>query len=390
MKAFHILAEITAGVLLGGAAAPAQTVVVGTSDPNIDIAAVQSAVDRGGSIVLRGHFSFENPPTAHAALDGLIAVILVSKPVTISGTWDERGELTTIHGGEIPFAVEAPGANVRIEKLRFARPKRSAIFAVAAGGLAIESCAIERVEALPPLWNPVGTTLASGIHISSLLGLPAPDRPGKPENIHGKVSIADNEVSVSETADHGVGIMVVSAGDATNPVEVDISRNTVRNANQEGINVKYIGGRVRIDGNTVISNTVYSGPARGPIAAIHSLGSGSYRITRNRIEIADPNGAGIRARGYSDSQVIIERVITGNDVTISAAEDSTFGAWSAGIDVRGFGRDNVVRGNRIRGRARIGLSLARDGSIPAGYTLDQNDQSGFISLSKDGGRRQEK
>src|SRR5262249_3434418 len=170
------------------------------------------------------------------------------------------------------------GANVRIEKLRFVRPKRSAIFAVATGGLAIESCAIENAEALPPLWNPVGTTLASGIHISSLLGLPAPDRPGKPGNIHGRVSIVDNEVSVSETADHGVGIMVVSAGDATNPVEVDISGNTVRSANQEGINVKYIGGRVRIDGNTVISNTVYSGPARGPIAAIHSLGSGSYRI----------------------------------------------------------------------------------------------------------------
>ncbi len=387
MKALYILAGITAGVLLAGATA-AQTVVVGTGDPNIDIAAVQSAVDRGGSIVLRGRFSFDNPPTTHAALDGLIAVILVSNPVTISGAWDERGEMTEIYGGEVPFAVEAPDANVRIERVRFVRPKRSAIFAVAAGGLAIESCAIENVKALPPLWNSVGTTLASGIHVASLLGLPAPERPGRPQNIHGKVSIINNEISVSEGADHGIGIMVVSAGDAKNPVEVDISGNTVRNANQEGINVKYIGGRVRVDSNTVTSNTVYSGPARGPIAAIHSLGPGSYTITRNRIDIADPNGAGIRARGYSDAQVIIERIIRDNDVTISAAEGSIFGPWSAGIDVRGFARDNVVKGNRIRGRARIGVSLARDGSVPAGYTFDQNDQSGFISLSKDGDKRQ--
>ena len=389
MKAFHILAGIVAGVLLAGGA-PAQTVVVGTGDPNIDIAAVQSAVDRGGSIELRGRFSFDNPPTAHAALDGLIAVILVSNPVTISGTWDERGDLTTIHGGEIPFAIEAPGANVRIEKLRFVRPKRSAIFAVAAGGLAIASCAIDHVEALPPLWNSVGITLASGIHVASLLGLPTPDRPGNPQNIHGKVSIANNEISVSEEADHGAGIMVVSAGDAKNPVEVDISGNTVRNANQEGINVKYIGGHVQIDGNIVTSTTIYSGPARGPIVAIHSLGSGSYTITRNQIEMADPNGAGIRARGFSGPGEMIQRTISDNDVIMSPPEESVFGPWNAGVDVRGFARDNVVKGNRIRGRARTALSFARDGKVPAGYTLDLNDQKGFISTSTDGGRRQER
>ena len=31
--------------------------------------------------------------------------------------------MTTIEGGDIPFAVEAPGASVRIERLRFVRPK---------------------------------------------------------------------------------------------------------------------------------------------------------------------------------------------------------------------------------------------------------------------------
>jgi hypothetical protein len=129
---------------------------------------------------------------------------------------------------------------------------------------------IESVEPIAPSWNLTGMTLASGIHVASLLGLPTPDRPGKPANVYGKVSIVNNEISVNEAADHGVGIMVVSVGDAENPVEVDIAGNTVRNANQEGINVKYIGGHVRIERNIVTSTTVYSGPARGPIAAIHS------------------------------------------------------------------------------------------------------------------------
>jgi len=243
---------------------------------------------------------------------------------------------------------------------------RTAVCLAAAGGLAIESCVIDTVEAMPAWWNVTGMTLVSGIHVASLMVLPAPNRPGKPENVHGQVSIVNNEISVSETADHGVGIMLVSVGDAANPVEAEIAGNTVRNANREGINVKYIGGRVRIERNIVTSTTIYPGPERGPIAAIHSLGSGTYTITHNRIDIADPNGAGIRARGYSGSGVLIERVISDNDVTISAREGAVFGPWSAGIDVRGFGRDNVVKGNRIRGRARIALSLARDGTVPAG------------------------
>jgi hypothetical protein len=294
----------------------------------------------------------------HGTLEGLMAVILISKAVTISGTPDERGEMTAIQGGEIPFAVEAPGAQVGIRSLRFIHPKRSAIFVDAAGGLTIESCAIEGVEAMAPLWNPVGITLGVGIHVSSLLGLPGPDRPGKPENVYGKLSIANNEISVRDGAASGVGIMIISVGDAEKPVDVDVSGNTIRNANQEGINVKYIGGRVQIESNVITTTAAYAGPARSPIAAIHGMGSGSYLIAHNKIDIADPNGAGIRVRGYSDSAVSIKRTITDNDVTMSAPEGAVFGPGSVGIDVRGFPEDNVVTGNRVRGRARVAVCLS--------------------------------
>jgi hypothetical protein len=36
--------------------------VTGTGNPNLDVPAVQEAVDHGGSVVLRGHFFFDMPP----------------------------------------------------------------------------------------------------------------------------------------------------------------------------------------------------------------------------------------------------------------------------------------------------------------------------------------
>src|ERR1700730_5964278 len=62
MKALNriLITGIAAVAIFTGNVA-AQRVVGGTGDPDIDIAAVQAAVDRGGSVVLRGHFSFDNP-----------------------------------------------------------------------------------------------------------------------------------------------------------------------------------------------------------------------------------------------------------------------------------------------------------------------------------------
>src|ERR1700679_844212 len=44
------------GLAADVAGTPAWIVVTGTGDPNLDIPAVQAAVDRGGNVLLRGHF----------------------------------------------------------------------------------------------------------------------------------------------------------------------------------------------------------------------------------------------------------------------------------------------------------------------------------------------
>lgn len=388
MKVYRILVIGFAALALFTGMAAAQTVVVGTGNPDVDIAAVQTAVDRGGSILLRGHFSFDNPPTKHGTLPDLMATVLVSKEVTISGAWDEHGEITAIDGGDIPFAVEAGGAAIRIERLRFIRPKRYAIFVDAVTGLAIESCTIEGVEPLPLPGNPTGMSYGFGIYVSTLLGLPTPESPGKPENISGKLSFVDNQISLNGAADEGMGIMIVSVGDMKNPVEVDISGNSIRNASQKGINLKQIGGRARIERNLVTSSVVYAGPARGFIAGIHCGGSGSYLVAHNRIDMADPNGAGIRLRAYPGLAAIESATVTDNDVTMSAQEEAALGARSAGIEILGLARDNIVHQNRIRGHARVALSLAPDNTgIPTRNNLDENDHEGFSSSAANRGQQ---
>src|SRR5215469_13812079 len=126
-----------ASVLAWAANAAAQTVVVGTGDPDLDVPAVQAAVDQGGEVTLKGHFSFNRPPTVPmaTAFTGGLATVLVSKAVAISGTQD--GEMTSIEGGTTPFYVEAPGASVTTHGLRFIRPNGDAIFVYAVTGLVI-------------------------------------------------------------------------------------------------------------------------------------------------------------------------------------------------------------------------------------------------------------
>ena len=147
---------------------------------------------------------------------------------------------------------------------------------------------------------------------------------------------------------------------------------------------------MRIERNIVTTSAVYTGPARGFIAGIHCGGSGTYLITQNQIEVADPNAAGIRLRAYPALGAAMEHAtVTDNDVTMSAPEGAVLGVGSAGIEIRGSARGNLVQRNRIRGRARVALSVAPDKvGIPTGNTFDRNDQENFSSPLTEGGKQQ--
>src|SRR5271170_3821717 len=199
--------------------------VVGTGIPGVDVPAVQAAVNLGGDVILERNFSFNTSPTIPTAppLTGAgypKATILVSKAVTISGAQN-----ASIEGGSIPFYVEAPGASVTIQGLRFIKPAAKAIVVYAANGLIIANCKIEGVVPVLPLGS-------SGIDIDTTGTVPTLANPGQPQNIFGRVFVTDNEIDLSggTSTDTTLGIVVFSVGQSPdNEADIYVVGNKIRN-----------------------------------------------------------------------------------------------------------------------------------------------------------------
>src|SRR5215831_10038401 len=341
------------------ARAAAQTVVVGTGNPDIDVPAVQAAVDQGGEVVLKGHFSFDRSPTIPTAPAGQPpAMVLVSKAVAISGArgdHDDDGELTSIQAGTIPFYVEAPGAHVSIQGLRFIRPKRGAVVVYAVSGLVIASC---KIEGAVPVDHG-----SAGIGIVTTFLPPTLMNPGKPENVSGTLFIVNNVIDVAggTALDLVLGVLMFSVGVPGAQVDVHISGNTIRNATERPINLYQIDGRAHIEGNVITTSTIL-GPANVVFGrgtdVIHVTGTGSYLVAGNSVHSRWAAATGIRVQSQAAEWPIKGAVVVDNDVYMDAPEGTVFDANSAGIDVFGNAQDNVILNNRIRGRSRAALVVA--------------------------------
>jgi hypothetical protein len=302
MKTFwRSFAVITAVAALAWGAA-GQTIIVGSADPNVDVAAIQAAVDQGGEVVLKGRFDFGRTAIPWKAL--LNRTVLISKAVAISGVRDDQGQIATIEGGDNPFAIEAPGARVAIQGLRFVRPIETAISAFAVSNLLIGSCRIEGVEPLPSPSTPTGTPLGVGITIDSTLDSPTPARPAQPQNISGTLLIQNNDMDIGAAAGADtLGILIFDAGSPPgHEVDIHVTGNNIRNVTERAINVRRPGGRASIDRNVITTGaTMGVGGGAGPLVdGIHAVGPGSYVIAQNSIESAWTNGAAIRLQGSPD------------------------------------------------------------------------------------------
>jgi hypothetical protein len=374
------------GGLSGAADAPGaqpQTVVVGTGDAKLDVPAVQTAVDLGGRILLQGHFSFEQAPTKSTeawAFAPQAAMVLVAKEVVITGALDPQGGITSIEGGTWPFAVEAPGFPVAVHGLRFVRPKGGAIRVNATSGLTIADCRVEGTEPIPGA-EAKGARVGVAIAISTVPRPPTPTEPGRPERIFGKISVVDNYIDVvgATSDDLTVGILVFSIGKAPGrEVNLHISGNQIRNVTERAVNIRQVGGRVEIEHNVIVTGAIV-GPGGGVSPdVIHAFGGGSFLIAHNSIQTDWATGAGIRVHAAFAEWPVEGALVVDNEVTMSAPEGSVFGAYSAGIEIRGFARKNVVLHNRIRGRARAALAVVnRAAGVPGNNTLGWNDIEDF-------------
>ena len=389
-RSFFIATGVT--LAFAATAAPQAITVMGTGDASVDVPAVQTAVDQGGWVVLKGHFSFDAPPTAAEQPDGFLGpaafgMIRISKTVAISGALDDLGQMTAIEGGTNPFYVEAPGAHVSINGLHFLHSKGHVIRVVAAGGLAISSNKIEGVE------SAVGNVAGILIDSSPGASVPSADQLGQAGNVSGTLAIANNDIDLQAQAGHNyLGIVVFAAG-KTPDQEVDlyISGNQITNSNERPINIYSVGGRAYIERN-VITTTDGPGVNVAPSGdVIHIVGPGSFLIADNTINCQWTSGqqAGIRLM-TRPGEVVSQAVIVENDVNMAAPESTQFGGTSAAIEIRGASEGNMVLNNRIRGRANFALSVAASApgsaaftGVPQNTVFLTNDLTGFMSARAD-------
>jgi hypothetical protein len=180
-----------------GTAAAQPVVVTGTGDSNTDVPAVQAAVDRGGRLILMGHFSFDRPATARSGVS-INRMVTVSKNVVISGSPDQSGDMPIIQGGEWPFFVDALDAHVTIQGLHFIQSKAGAVWVHAASGFAFTGCRIESVvpsaefAAEASQVGPVSTAIFVGADPHP----PSATQLGQPENFSGTLAFLNNDIDV--------------------------------------------------------------------------------------------------------------------------------------------------------------------------------------------------
>jgi hypothetical protein len=340
---------------------PNVTVVVGTGVPSIDVPAVQAAVDQGGTVLLQGHFSFDEAPTKLIAPSlssgppgqayAPAAEVVVSKAVTISGTGEAGDEMTTIEAGAIPFYVDAPGEQVTIRRLRFVRPTSSAILVYAVRDLEIASSTIAGMVTYK--------TLSNGIGINTSGSPPTLAAPGAPENVSGTLNILHNEIDMvgGTTADNTLGVLVFGVGTAGAAVDAHVTGNRISNTTEPAINFRRIEGRATVSHNVIATGSVAANVTR--IQVIRVANTGVYRITDNFIDCqwANPDAEAIGLFSNVASWPIEHAVVANNEVNMSAPAGTVFTAFSAGIGVFGFADSNIVRNNTIRGSAGAGLSI---------------------------------
>ena len=195
----HALISIIGSVAVFAGTVAAQPVVVaGTGDPNVDVPAVQAAVDQGGRVVLMGHFSFDRPPTTPAGAT-YARMVTVSKNVVISGSRDENGDLPTIRRGEWPFLVDAVDAHVTIQGLHFDSPRAGAIWIYAVGGLTVTGCRIENIEPSADFGMQAGQAfpVSAAIFVGADPHPPSATQLGHPENFSGTLAILNNDLPAS-------------------------------------------------------------------------------------------------------------------------------------------------------------------------------------------------
>ena len=377
----HALISLVLWVAVGSSIASVTTVegqpvaVEGKNDPAVDVQAVQKAVDRGGTVLLKGRFDFGDKGS-----------VTITKDVNVLGETDERGApRTTIRGGHYAFhsplttqTLPPPGPKITIKNIHFDGALWAPIRLAYASGVTIAGNRITGVRPHPaPDRRQIG--LQHGILVGTLLPM---DRRGQyqPGAVVGTVAIADNDIDLSTeapTKTMAQGIFVFG----TTGINARIARNTVTNCARNSIEVldNYLsndgGGFIVIQDNKIVTAT--EGVALPGPRTPNGIVVGYFR---DRSAAVDPKRLirhvilhnNVRARGKTSDgiSVLTDGALVRNNHVVTEGPEAHA--------IRAVGSNTYIGRNKIEGSGALGLELVPTAPMTAsGNEMEGNDFEQF-------------
>lgn len=345
--------------------ARAQIMVVGQSNPAVDIQAIQKAVDQGGTINLKGTFDFGDKGRVN-----------ITKDVNIIGETDQKGSpLTKIKGGLWTFysplpaksPPEGPGPKITIQSIHFDGASWVPVNLAYSSGTTISNNKITNVRPfLIPQQTPGvgGMGMQHGIYCGPQISqavLPPEKRIYTPDVFTGNLNISDNEIDLANenpTKTFGQGIFVVW----TKGVTAQIFGNSIVNCSRTSIETKdnYLGkdgsGMIIIKDNKIVTS-IEGIPIPTPTTPLAILVgwfddiSGGLDPQRN-IKYAVVNNA-IRTRGKTSPGIVAftDGVVIVNNAILSE------GTQALGLGV--YSSDGYIAYNRMEGASSRPAMLVR-------------------------------
>jgi hypothetical protein len=299
--------------------ANAHQTVIGRDNPAVDVVAVQAAVEKGGEILLRGTFDFDDKGRVHITKDVKIVGETNGKPMTKikGGFWAFHSPLPS----KLP--LETPGPNIIIQSIHFDGALWAPIYLAYARGATITSNKITHIRPMPSpisIFGKLGLNYQQGIICYPRYA--DPGEPGKyqPGLITGSLIIADNEIEMSNeepTKTMAQGVIVIW----TTGINAQILRNTVYNCTRNAIEAidNFLGepggGIVVIKDNKIVTpqiglpvptpytpNGIMAGWFLDMTGGVDPKRNTKYFIINNSIRLRGQTSFGIAA--FTDGAVI--------------------------------------------------------------------------------------
>jgi hypothetical protein len=383
---FSIRLLLLAGMCLLPRATSAEAVVKGKANPALDVAAVQAAVDAGGSVKLVGSFDF-----------GDEGRVLLRRDVDISGEADDAGNpRTRIVGGDWTFFAPLPetmppprpGPKISVQRIHFVQPKGVAVHLPYCSGALVRGNKVTEIRRRPftTFFKRSGVVIGprDALVTSALVrGL-----------VTGSIEVVGNTIDVGGSdplTTSGSGVFV----NMTDGAEVRVAENVVTGCTRNCLDLLDNGrdaqgrGKVTIERNTLTTD-VAGIPLPTPLTPNGIVTGFNFNPPMmNDPAVVAPilvSNNDIRVHGevHQGSRGIIvlarDAVVEGNTILVR----STKPGLGVGVQIRGA---NIkVSRNRITGAGQAAVifdEATRGFSAAKDSTATDNDTAGFTAAEAD-------